>query len=272
MPANNSLRLDAAMGGKPASDSATPGLRQNDKSLRETTGQASRPIRSGRIYAEVNAPINTGLAIVNPNATPATVSFAFTGATGDFGSGSLTIPANGNISKFLDEDPFYAPMGFQGMLRFTSDLPVGVTTVRGLTNERNDFLTTTLPLVDVDPGNGTAFLPYFADGDGWSTEVILVNPTDDVLTGTVQFATAAGGVAGVTIAGRVDSSFNYSIPTHASQKLVTAGSGPATLGSIRVVPAESAIVPTAFAVFSHKSNGVTVSEASVRAIVGTASR
>ena len=38
---------------------------------------ASEPVQEGRIFAEVNGPVNTGLAIANPNDVPATIQLLF---------------------------------------------------------------------------------------------------------------------------------------------------------------------------------------------------
>ena len=56
---------------------------------------------------------------------------------------------------------------------------------RGLTNERSEFLMSTLPVIDTTapPRNGTGVVPHFADGGGWVTQILLVNPTDNPMTG-----------------------------------------------------------------------------------------
>ena len=48
---------------------------------------------------------------------------------------------------------------------------------------------TTLPVTDLStpPTADTIVFPHFADGGGWTTQIILVNASDSVLTGTVQF-------------------------------------------------------------------------------------
>src|SRR5207253_868686 len=53
---------------------------------------------------------------------------------------------------------------------------------------RGEFLITTLPVTNITLMNSSvALLPHFADGKGWTTEVILTNPSDSPLTGTVEF-------------------------------------------------------------------------------------
>src|SRR5262249_21056438 len=63
------------------------GVRQNNVLVSETGVPASLPMTSGRIYAEVAGAVNTGIAIVNPNNSPATINFVLTNETGtDLGS------------------------------------------------------------------------------------------------------------------------------------------------------------------------------------------
>src|SRR5437870_12246588 len=176
----------------PNTGSTTPsglaifGFRQNNVLVSETGVPASLPLTSGRIYAEVAGAVDTGLAIANPNNSTATIHFFFTDAAGnDLGSGSTTIAANGQLAKFLDQEPFNGPPSFQGTFSLTSDVPVGVIALRGLTNERSEFLMSTLPVIDTTapPGSGTVVVPQFADGGGWVTQIFLVNPTDNPMTG-----------------------------------------------------------------------------------------
>ena len=79
------------------------GFRQNNVLVTEAGVPASLLIQSGRIDAEVDGLVNTGLAMANPNSQPATVTFFFTDSNGNSGNGSTTIPANGQIAKFLNQ-------------------------------------------------------------------------------------------------------------------------------------------------------------------------
>ena len=54
---------------------------------------------SGRIYAEIGGPVNTGLAIANPNNEDARVSFYFTDTDGrTVDEGTVLIPAKGHTA------------------------------------------------------------------------------------------------------------------------------------------------------------------------------
>src|SRR5215510_1998477 len=189
------LVLCLATNARWAAAQAGPGFRQNDILTSEAGVAASSLIQSGRVYAEISGPVNTGLAIANPNSQPATVSFyfVFSGDADIFDRGSTTITPNGQVAKFLNESPFNGPSGplvdFHGTFTFSSSVPIAVIALRGFTNERGEFLITTLPVVDLSAPSpaGTIAIPHYADGGGWKTQIVLVNPGDRALAGTVQF-------------------------------------------------------------------------------------
>ncbi|PYS46203.1 MAG: hypothetical protein DMG13_30485, partial [Acidobacteria bacterium] len=219
------------------------GFRQNHVLVSETGVPASLPLRSGRIYVETNGPVETGLAMANPNNVVAMINFFFTDTAGnDLKSGTTTIVANGQVARFLDEAPFNGPIPFQGTFSFTSNVPVGVIALRGFANQRGEFLMSTLPVIDTTapPANGTQVVPHYADGGGWTTQILLVNPTSTLMTGNVQFSKPDGTATNVTIAGQTNTTFAYSVPPRTSQKLSTAGITATTTGSLRVVPAGGA--------------------------------
>ena len=260
------------------------GFRNAGNILVSETGVPATPLVSaGRIYAEVAGPLNTGIAIANQNDFPATISFSFTDGSGvAAGSGMTTIEPNQQIAQFLNQPPFnvyagaFSDAAFHGTFTFTSTAPVGVVALRGLINERGDFLMSTLPVIDITPGaagSGTVVVPHFADGGGWITQILLVNPTDKALTGNVQFTDENGAKTNVTIAGSTSNSFSYEIAGGSSQKLVTAGGGAVTAsGSVRVVPDGGGTVPAALVVFSYRPAGITVTEAGVPVTSGNAFR
>jgi uncharacterized repeat protein (TIGR01451 family) len=249
------------------------GYRQGGVLVSEAGVPASPLIQSGRMWAEVNGPVNTGIAIANPNPQPASISFYFTNSSGDnFGAGTTVVAANSQIAAFLNQLPFNGGNSVAGTFTFTSSIPVAVIALRGLTNERNEFLITTLPVTSLSPpAPGAPLLSHFADGGGWTTQVILVNPGDSALSGTVQFfsqgdSTAAGQPLRVEINGQTGTTFNYTVQPRSSIRLQTSGTSTATSsGAVRVTPSANQAVPSGLAIFSRKSGPFTVSEASVPA-------
>ena len=243
---------------------------------------AAAPVLEGRIFAEVNGPVNTGLAIANPNDGPAFIQFYFTDTSGTrFAEGSFDLGAHEQTAKFLDQPPFNGGGSVLGTLTFTSSVPIAAIALRGFTNEAGEFLMTTLPVAPLSStASDTVYFPHFADGSGWVTQVILVNPTDRTITGTVGFLGPGSGTvpaSPVILAladGRTGSSFDYSIPARSAQRFTTSNpAGGLAGGSVRATPSSGNAAPSGLVVFSYVQDGTTVSEAGVPALPkGTAFR
>ena len=277
-------RIRADAGSTTPSGIAIIGYRPGGVLVAEAGVPASEPVQEGRIFAEVNGPVNTGLAIANPNDAPATIDFYFTDADGArFAEGAYVLDAGRQIADFLNETPFNGGDTVLGTFTFTSSLPIAVIALRGFTNRDGEFLMTTLPVAplatpltpfNTDTANtGTVYFPHFADGSGWATQVILVNPTVRTITGTVRFldqgsATTAAAPAVRTLAdGRTGSSFDYSIPPNGSYRIVTSNpSGGVAVGSVRAIPDDGHRAPSGLVIFSFASAGKTLLEAGVPAL------
>jgi hypothetical protein len=233
---------------------------------------ASAPLQNGRIYAEVGPGgfnglgTDIGLAIANPGGQAAAITFTLTNASGiDVGSGVFNLAAGNQTASFLDQAPWNAPAGFQGTFSFNSSVPISVVALEGFRNQRNEFLITTLPVIDTTVATNTSpvVLPHYTDGTGWSTYILLVNPGDTTLTGTIQFRDQNGTVVALTANGQTSNSFAYSIPRRSSFKLTTAGGGAFKSGSVTVTPGGGTNAPVSLAVFSYGPGGLTVSQAGV---------
>ena len=232
------------------------------------------PVLEGRIFAETDGVVRTGLAMANPNDTTATVAFFFTNSDGiDSGHGTFTLGPREQTAQFLDEAPFNGGSEMWGTFTFTADLPVAVIALRGFVNERSEFLMTTLPVAPIAvPTTGTVYFPHFAAGGGWTTQVILVNPTHALISGNVQFVssgsqTEAAAPATLTLAdGRNGSTFSYAIPPRSATRLRTSNpAGPLEVGSVRAVPDPGQPAPSGVSIFAFQKDGMTVSEAGVTA-------
>jgi len=264
-------RIQPTSGPTP-SGTAIFGFRSGGVLVSEAGVPASSLISSGRIFVDVAGPVNTGIAIANPNDVSATIDFYFTNTDGaDFGQGSLSLPANHQMSAFLNESPFNGGSSVQGTFTFSSSVAISVIALRGLTNERGEFLMTTLPvsLLNVIDAGSSRVLPHFANGGGWTTQVILVNPTEIPQSGMVQFvgqgsASGTAPVLNIEVNGANSSAFYYTIPARASLRMRTGNGGNSIqVGSVRVAATATSAVPSAISIFSFKSGGITVTEAGV---------
>ena len=249
------------------------GVRRTNVLVTEAAVPSSPLIQSGRIYAEVSGPVNTGLAIVNPNSQPAQVAFFFTDSNGqNSGNSTVNIPAKGQLGRFLTESPFNSRSFVRGTFTFSSSVPVSVVALRGFTNERGEFLITTLPVSSLSaPVEQTVVFPQLADGGGWSTQIVLVNPTDDVMSGAIRFLSPGSATTPVeplelTVNGQTSSTFTYTIAPRSSWLGKTAGVGATTrVGSVHVTPSPPYGVPSGVAIFSFRRAGIVVTESGVPA-------
>jgi hypothetical protein len=254
------------------------GYRGNDGML---VSEASVPVSpaavEGRIFVNIEGAVNTGVAMANPSDESATVGFAFYDNAGHMigNSNSLLLLPHQQISAFLNEAPFNARAPMEGTFSYISSRPISVVALRGYTNERNDFLITTLPVwtaaeaMDSSP----ALFPHFADGGGWKTELVLTNLSPNVIQGAIQYmgpgtSTAEASPVAVSVSGATSSSFSYSIPPLGVVRMRTDGNTDATrVGSVRVTPVNSP-APAGLVIFSLRKSGTTISEASVPSAPG----
>ena len=268
-------RIQPSVGATTPSGLAIFGFRQNGILISEAGVPAAPLVQEGRLFAEVNGPVNTGLAIANPGDGAATINFFFTDRDGmNFGSGTFELGAHQQTAKFLDQEPFSGGNSVLGTFTFSSSAPISVIALRGFTNEQSEFLMTTLPVAPLSStSSDTIYFPHFADGGGWTTQVVLINPTDSTVTGTVGFlGSGSGTMAALPVDlilddGSVGSNFAYSIPARSSRRITTSNpDGTTSVGSVRATGEGGSAMPSGLVIFSFVSGGVTVSEAGVPAL------
>jgi hypothetical protein len=241
------VRIQANAGSRLPSGNATFSFRPRGILVSEAAVPASPLISSGRIYAEVSGAANTGVAIANPNSQSVTVSFFFTDANGDdFGSNVLTLLPGVQLAAFLNESPFNGGSSLQGTWTFSSSALVSVVALRGMINERGEFLMTTLPVAGLNMATAEVLtIPHFANGGGWRTQIMLVNPTDNAMNGSMEFRASNGTVTETQ---------SYSIQARSSAQIQTAGLSPAVqVGSIRLIPAAGSQTPAGSTVFTLRT-------------------
>src|SRR5262249_20607594 len=252
-------------------------LRSNGTLISEAAFPPSSLIRSGRLSVEMSASVNTGLDITNPNSDAVMLNFYFTDALGaGLYSSQTLIPANAQFIAFLNQPPFGPPPGSSISLQtastftVTASEPIAVTAVRGLTNERGEFLMSALPMASLDSTNSSSvMLPVYADGGGWSSQVVVINPTDSIITGSLGFFTqgsqsSSGAPAPVRVNGILGSNLSYQIPPRSSVRFQTSGEGASVqAGSVHLIPSAGSASPFAFLLVSYRAQNITSSEAIV---------
>jgi hypothetical protein len=131
-----------------------------------------------RLFVQSSDTVQTGVALANPTAVPVVATLELTRDDQIVTAPvvrEVTIPANGQIAKFVNELIPDLPTTFTGVLRITSPTPITAIGLRGTVNERNHFLITTLPSVveGADFVNSELLFPHIVAGGGFTTEFIV---------------------------------------------------------------------------------------------------
>jgi len=269
------------------------GLSQNGVVVSEAGVPASPPTTSSRIFIDFRTQvrahtneyqgtveINTGLAVVNTGDQTAHVNFVLRDAAGVvISSGGGLLEKGAHFAKFINQlqeiapnfalPPQFASLVKFGTLDLSSDQPLSVLALRLTTNQRGEALLTTTPAADLTltPTSDSQYLPQFVDGQGATSSLILVNPTADVLTGTVRLYDRDGVPMEVRRAGAARSSvFGYSIAANGAWVFQTDGSSnPLEAGWALLTPDPGSAAPLAAGVFQLCGNGLVVTESGVPA-------
>ncbi len=278
---------------QPGAGSTTPsgvgifGFRNSVGELLTETGVAASPLlRTGRVFVTFSEDIlNTGLAIVNPNAEDVQIDFFFSDSRRediDFGSGSFTVGANQQTARFISEDPFNAETGTRGALTFTASLPVSVVALRQSLRDSGEFIFSSMPVADLaETSTDTLYLPHFVFGGPWSSQLIIVNPTDEEITGTMAFINQGsafrpfGESISIALTGATARVHTYSLAPRGFREFIATDFFSLTqVGSFRLVPDEGNVAPIAQLVLDNADPDFqTISEATISpAELGTAFR
>src|SRR5262249_2352326 len=140
------------------------GFWNNGMIVSETGVPASVSVGSGLISAEIGGQVKNCVGVANPNNESSLVTFFFFNSNGSVvRQGSFVLRPNQHVSAFLDQLPFAGPNSFKGTFKFIATAPVSVVALLGHTNQRNEFLMTTLPLIPVGsgPAGGSMIIPEF---------------------------------------------------------------------------------------------------------------
>jgi sugar lactone lactonase YvrE len=279
--------------GSAAYATAVFGYTQNGITVSEAGVPASSPLTSSRFLVEYRngvadtsgtVDVNTGLALVNPNASAASVTYTLRNLAGTvLATGHGTLPGRSHRSRFIHElssiaSDFTLPSNFAtavqfGTLDVDSTQAISVLALRLTVNQRQEGLLSSLPVINLSQAasSSPAYFPQMADGGGYKTSINLVNNTGTAQSGTIQFFDDAGSALSVGLtSGASGSSIPYTVPASGSAVYQTNGtSSSVRVGSMKLVPNASNTTPEGAVVFSSRGGGILLTESGVSAVVPT---
>ena len=248
---------------------------------------AVQPIRRGRIF--VDGQIPTGLALANPSENDLVASLTLRDGAGNrVGDAQLQLLAGQHTARFASD--LFGPLGegFIGSVTFDTGAAegVGALTIRQGTNRHGEPLFANLPVAELGdeqaPGGNPLkiFFPQIGAGGILSTQILLINPTAETLSGEIQLTGNAGlplelelsvrsqQPGGVVQGGPVTASkFPYQLAPNGVFQGTLTSSEEVLAGYAVVTVEEGSRVPAGTAVFQFRdTDGRLVSEAGVGAI------
>ena len=195
-------------------------------------------------YAERTDQTSTGMAIVNAGASTAFI----TAQLSDGRRTSIQLPARSQSSQFIHE--LFPDIGFSfsGSVSLSSNVPIGILGLRGTLNELHEFIMTIVPVTSGSTTTEVTVFPQIADGSGYVTELILLNPTSTMISGTLQFSFSVATDRGT------NTTFTYEIPPAGVWRLKTQGArSDVQTGFASLTPASGNVVPEATAVLKRST-------------------
>jgi hypothetical protein len=166
----------------------------------------NNPAASAAAGAALPLFVNTGISVINPNLTPATINLSLNNSSGTAVKfPALTVGPMQQVAKFANElmgSSANLSLPLVGVLTFTSDVPVGITAL-----EFRGTAFSTIPVVNVSTttplsvtphlaigagGNGSLLLPQFVMGGGWASGIVIANVSNTQQTVRVDFFTSNG--------------------------------------------------------------------------------
>jgi hypothetical protein len=178
---------------------------------------------------------NVGVAIANPEGRINLVTLTLRDETGlTLGTPlTITLQPRQQLTRFISElfDSTIIGTGFRGTVRIQSSIPFALLGLRfsgsafstspsGGNSAGTGVPSMTLtagamantPLAGTVGGIAATIFPQFAMFGGWATQISVINVSDTTISGRIDLFDASGSPMAVTLNGRTQSTFSYSIP------------------------------------------------------------
>ena len=232
--------------------------------LSEAAVGLSKPTRRFTVYIDNTDGARSGYAVANTGSSAVTMNLTLRDRDGAIkDQAPLILAAGQHISEFAYQRfQATAPDGFEGSLEFNSEQNVAAVALRydnaNLAGVPQVF--STIP-VAVDEAATVLYFPQLADGSGYRTNLILMNPQSTGTTAQLEFYRSDGTPLSVSIGGTWRSSYGLQLPARGVVHFVTDGNS-ADL-NVGWVKATSPLPIVGSSVFQTRAGTRILSEAGV---------
>ncbi len=225
----------------------------------------SKATRSFTVYIDNVNNAYSGYAIANFGSANANLTLTLRDKTG-VQAGSplqLSLPPGQHFAKFAAQHfPSAATAGFEGSIEVTSDQDVAAVALRY--DNPNQDVFSTIPVL-VNEAATTLYFPQVADGLGYRTNFILLNPSTASATATLEFYDNQGNPLSLPIGGSEKTSYTVDLNAKGAARFITDGTSVDPYGNPKVgwVRVSSPQRLGGSAIFQTVAGGIITSEAGV---------
>jgi hypothetical protein len=265
------VRLDAVLDGPtaagyakllsdvPLSGSAVFKTVSGNTILSEAGVGLSKPAKNFTVYIDNVSDARSGYAVANYGTAAANITLTLRDKDGSQREvKTIGLGAGQHLAEFAWQRFTVAQAEFEGSIEFNSDQNVAAVALRYDNPDQSTF--STIPVL-VDETATTLYFPQVADGGGYRTNFILVNPSGNAATAKLEFFAGNGTPLSLPIAGVLKTSHEVSLTPRGVARLVTDG----TASGIRVgwVKVTSPVALGGSAIFQTLSGARITAEAGV---------
>lgn len=233
---------------------------------------AVEPIRTGRIFVDQQpGQRRTAVALVNASTQPVTATLILRDAAGLEVQRlpNEVFAARGHRARFVSE-LFTLPGAFVGSLTFetaSNDQKLAAITLREIVST-GGTLYSTLPVVDLGaaPNNLPLVFPHIAIGEGYTTQLVLINRSTGTVRGRIRLFRSDGNPLQLPSGAE----FVYEIAGNGTYRTELTSPGGVQAGYAVVTLEQGASTPSGTAIFQLQQ-GAAATEAGVAAIAPTTS-
>jgi sugar lactone lactonase YvrE len=177
----------------------------------QTVTSARASLRAGRIYI-TGTESRTALVFVNPHAIRSSLRLILRDDSGkEVDRKSFVLEAGRQLTGYVVE-LLPASQLLKGSVTFDSDQPVGVLAVRERFNSHGELIYVAVPVVGLELESRPApVVPLVTVGDGYTSELVLMNRESRVINGRIRVAGSDGQPLAVRINGEMASEISYRI-------------------------------------------------------------
>ena len=181
----------------------------------------SKPTNNFIVYVDNLNGAYSGYAVANYGPSSANLTLTLRDNTGVIKDvTSLPLRPGQHLPEFAVHRFAAAPAGFEGTIEFASDQKVAAVALRYDNSSQDVF--STIPVL-VDEAATTLYFPQVADGGGYRTNFILINPSGTATTAKLEFFADDGSPLALPIGGLNWTSYDVPLSARGVAHLITDG-------------------------------------------------